>query len=415
MTTRPRRLVLLIISHLVAIRSNTRCSFKGSCEKNALGESRDVASILTSLRVNMSLSVQLATQKEQEQSWLQWHAVWGTHRSRDYHLRRLRFLSQLEFNQHHRKVYILRSTEEKSYDKTTILCSGDLITRPCLYRPPYTCDVLNKEITAIASIYTPPEHRRKGFAAYIVKHLRQFSQNDEHVVASCLYSNVGPDYYQKHGEYYKHTVYRIMATSSMLSSMACFHDQVRPVYYADLPRLLDENYHRLFHELQKSSLSPYPKITVLPTLDAIQSVLHSETIPDDNITPPSPLPQDLLVGARIASQSGDEFMSGFFLWCLPSRDQHLGILHYHYNSMQEAQLLLQAAQCVAQNHNFDRVALWLSREHEGDLENWSKLPGVVQVNPEDDKEVVPALAWLYDTNFIGKEVEWRCNHLFTWV
>ncbi|CAK4114068.1 unnamed protein product [Aphanomyces euteiches] len=120
------------------------------------------------------------------------HSTWGAPQlTLEQFLTRERELSASDFAKETLTSYVL--VPESEPDTLDILCYVEIFKRPCLYG--------GKIVTSysIGSVYTPAQHRKKGYASLLLQHVDKIIQAQDGSIVSNLYSDIGPTFYAAKG------------------------------------------------------------------------------------------------------------------------------------------------------------------------------------------------------------------------
>ncbi|KAJ3211762.1 hypothetical protein HDU82_005006 [Entophlyctis luteolus] len=131
------------------------------------------------------------------------YATWGApHHTLEQYLAREALSAAAHFSSRRVSVVLLRADQQP--DDLEFLCSCELYPRECLYSPSKSPNlegpktVVTATCVSVASVFTPEHHRKNGYAAPMMKLVRERIESIPGAVASTLYSDVG-DYYGKFG------------------------------------------------------------------------------------------------------------------------------------------------------------------------------------------------------------------------
>ncbi|KAL2912229.1 hypothetical protein HK105_208297 [Polyrhizophydium stewartii] len=210
---------------------------------------------------------------------------------------------------------------------------------------------------AIASVYTPAAQRRKGHAAMMLATLAEtVFRKHPRAVASTLFSDIGPRYYDRLGWRVHPSVSAVLdlarlpsgvgAAAAAAASAGAVELSIRnPLVLAELLRLDAER----TRSDTISSFSGTPLVAVLPTAAVVEwnferGVFYAEilgrAIPD-------------CCGVHFAGPQG-----GLVLWFHNFKENELAVLRCRVLSQAAADAALAACAAEAARHGLARVQLW---------------------------------------------------------
>ncbi|KAJ3357679.1 hypothetical protein HDU83_004834 [Entophlyctis luteolus] len=151
----------------------------------------------------MSLVLREASPVQIRRAAINSYAAWGApHLSLEQYLAREALSAAAPFASLRVSVVLLRA--DQSPDDLDFLCACELYPRECLYSSSKSPNlegpktVVTATCVSVASVFTPEHHRKNGYAAAMMKLVRERIESIPSAVASTLYSEVG-DYYGKFG------------------------------------------------------------------------------------------------------------------------------------------------------------------------------------------------------------------------
>ena len=283
-------------------------------------------------------------------------------------------------------------------------------------------EVVEGTCFAIASVFTPPHHRKKGYAATMLTTLLAELKKRKGAVASTLYSDVGPDFYSKFGwDPYRsvslcHTFsYDPKSTRSSLSSISSDENSSDSGYSSSEPencslltidhvkQYVEQDAKRIRNEFQAKELTmencDTPVFVVLPCFDSlywlfIRAVFYAN------------MSNTKIEASGASYQSSDNYIS----WTHDINESTLLITRTHVTFKQAAISLLQCAIKEARKWRFVRLELW---DPSDDLVSWaSEVTSSFKV--EHRTASLSSLAF-WGRDLKGRKPLWICNETFAWV
>jgi GNAT superfamily N-acetyltransferase len=311
----------------------------------------------------------------------------------------------LTLEQYMEREFTLRTSEFSKSLTTWILIDEsdplDILSACETYERPSMASVRGKVVHgicfAIASVYTPPHHRKKGYAGLMLDMLLKELKQRPKSLGSTLYSDIGPDFYSKKGwkVYPSISLYLDLdsscnfTTPSEVSLMTL--QQARPLLEIDTTKVQ----HDFVHSNQNAFM-------IVPTFDAQEwhhkrAIFYSKALAVDTKVKNT--------GARFNGNSD------YITWSHDIEDSTLYITHLKANSKESFQALLRAALAEASNWKFKIFELWdPSKEF---LEWASEIsPGIQAV--QRIKNLSSLAFWgiqLQDND----ELVWKYNEQHCWV
>lgn len=125
-------------------------------------------------------------------------ASWGGGLSEELYMERENFLASSTFSKARQKTWILLEASKDQLTSIDILASCETYSHDCLISWDGET-VVEGSCLSVASVFTPERHRKKGHASFMLKSLLERARSMEGVIASSLYSDIGPIYYSKLG------------------------------------------------------------------------------------------------------------------------------------------------------------------------------------------------------------------------
>lgn len=152
--------------------------------------------------------VEARNQKQIEKCLKENYSAWGGSLSEEMYFNREATLARCDFAKSSQKTWVLIEQEKNEATCLDILSACETYFHECVIAfPPSKVDdtsptatVLKGKCLAIASVFTTDRHRKKGYASKLLSKLLERARNGmDGVIASTLYSDIGPSYYAKMG------------------------------------------------------------------------------------------------------------------------------------------------------------------------------------------------------------------------
>jgi hypothetical protein len=246
----------------------------------------------------------------------------------DQYLDRERFLAEQTFAKR-LTCWVLLS------DEGDVLSACETYRRPCMVR--INDKVLHGDCMAVASVVTPIHHRKKGYATQMLKSLQTEIRSMEGVIASSLYSDIGPEFYDRMGWKCYESV------SLMYEAKHCpvALKEMEELELTHLAKLLEEDLTELNQSLAEK------EFVVLPTIDALEW-LAARSKYYARIKDPRKVPS--IFGAKVDTD--------YISWMYDFKGSVLAITHFRGCHHQNCEKLLQFAALVAYEWNLANVEIW---------------------------------------------------------
>ena len=254
--------------------------------------------------------------------------------------------SGLSLNQYLEREVLLLNTEfsKESHELWTYTVDGQIVSACESYKSKCIAIIGGKYIEGdcfrIGSVFTPSEHRKKGYASQMMKELLIALRSRDLCVASVLYSDVGPDFYARCG-------WRTMESKSLKISNRRAPFMERKAVMVSLPNL------KPFIELEENQLSLEIKsqkddaFVIVPTYNNtewfhVRSRFYAE----------------LKFPSKMLENCGAMIGKDWISWWQDFNDQKLVVLNMRASNQDSVELLLNAALEEAENWQFGVVEIW---------------------------------------------------------
>lgn len=209
----------------------------------------------------------------------------------------------------------------------------------------------------VGSVFTLPAFRKKGLAAFFLEQVvDRMAKLRRNAVASILYSDIGPTYYDRLGwRLYPSLVATLSLddpkNSRATAGSAASGSKLEELFLDDnLSELLVADNDQLVKQLSGEEFAGQEAFVVLPTRDSIEwlfcvGVHYAEILGFDEAP--------TQCGANIPEAGA------FVVWSHDLKESKLDIVRYRFGSNQEtARLLLIAALNEARKFRLSKVAIW---------------------------------------------------------
>ncbi|CAG8782536.1 31865_t:CDS:1, partial [Racocetra persica] len=317
----------------------------------------------------------------------------------DQYLKREFVLSNNVYNSENFKVWILISTKDandtSNTNESVILSACETFKHKALITLS-SGQVQEATCYSIASVFTPPQYRHKGYASTMMKLLSDKLRFEFKATFSFLYSDIGTDFYGRFGwKAYSLTEVRFKVDDNFTTLLEN-PEMVITIDLSNLDSVIQQDYELIkkeFSKLNKKSL------VVLP-INPIYNWYFERT---KHFSKSNEYPKTL--GVKILKDqdiNNQELSGGFVIWHHDFQYNKLEILRFRSDSPQTTQLLIQRAKQEASIFKFKQVTLW---NPDLKLIDLSKEGEVVEMTTK-----LPSLAWYVDDD----NVDWVLNEKYAW-
>lgn len=300
------------------------------------------------------------TSKEQATAVAMLNSVeWGGELSLNGYLEREEVLGATDFGKGH-PVWILVPTEDP--DTTDFLSSCETYAKPLVYKRPDGTLAFGTT-HGIASVFTPPAHRGKGFCSTMLSLLRKrFSaeslENGHKLVGSHLYSDIGPEFYNLRGWTLHPTLQVVLSVNEALAFPATTSETGYDwLTLKDLPQLFENDSQKTIQSLQPNS------VLMPPHVEAVEWFLSRSRV-YSKAKGKAHLLEKNIVGIRLSQKEGEASLPSYCTWFQCFKEHILYILWMSSSSFAETQTLLALASKFASESGLEQVILWDPRDPE---------------------------------------------------
>ncbi|RIB06904.1 hypothetical protein C2G38_2215937 [Gigaspora rosea] len=328
----------------------------------------------------------------------------------DEYVEREQILANNEFCSENLKVWILVSKEcNLSIDpESTILSQCETYKRQTLMTlsSGQIQEVIGYCITAL---FTPPKHRKKGYAAKMLELLNNKLRFEYNAKFSYLYSEIGPDFYSRLGwKIYSHKEIKFKVEDKYLAPLS-HSELIVAINQSNLESVINKDC-----EFIKKDLINLNKktIVILPTKPAFdwlfqKAKLYSKFHAD--INDPRQFGAMILNEKNVSINENEELLERFIIWSHDFKDNRLFIIRFRSDSPYTTRLLIHQAMQEASKFQFKQIILW---NPDLSLFNISNDLNVFDGEVTDRIESLPYLSWYEDDD---DYVDWMLIERYSWL
>ncbi|KAF0432777.1 Acyl-CoA N-acyltransferase [Gigaspora margarita] len=312
----------------------------------------------------------------------------------DQYLKREFTLSNCVLNSENFKVWILVSTKDaddtSKINESAILAACETIKRKALIK--LSSGQVQEAISySIASVFTPPQYRHKGYASTMMKLLSDKLRFDFKAAFSFLFSDIGTEFYGRFGwKVYPLKEVRIKVDEDF-TTLSENPEMVVAIDQSNLESVIQQDCEIIKKEFSKLNKKSLVVLPINPTYNWFfeRSKYLSKSNEYSNI-----------LGVKVLK---GQDIGGFVIWYHDFQYNKLEFLRFRSDSPQTTQLLIQKAKQEASKFKFKQVTLW-----NPDLKLFDLLKVEVEVVEMTTK--LPSLAWYIDDG----DVDWVLNEKYCW-
>ncbi|CAG8635713.1 1722_t:CDS:2 [Dentiscutata heterogama] len=313
----------------------------------------------------------------------------------DQYLKREFILSNSVYNSEIFKVWILVSTKDANdtskINESAILSACETFKRKALITLS-SGQVQEATGYSIASVFTPPQYRHKGYGSTMMKLLSDKLRFDFKAEFSFLYSDIGTEFYGRFGwKAYplKEVRFKVDNNFTTLSENSA---EIVAIDQSNLESVIQQDCEYIKKEFSKLNKKSLVVLPINPTYNWFfeRSKYLSKSNECSNI-----------LGVKILKEQD---IRGFIIWCPDFQYNKLEILRFRSDSQQTTQLLIEKAKQEASRFKFKQVILW-----NPDLRLFD-LSRKVEVEVVEMTKKLPSLAWYMDDG----DVDWVLNEKYGW-
>lgn len=322
-------------------------------------------------------------------TWAATYCKWARGLTREEYYEREIFLSSQEFAKD-LTVYALVPSSEASSDNPTLLAHLDAFYRDVIMSDGQG-NVSTGRAVGVASIFTNTQYRRQGHASLMMNLLKEQFEKDG-VVASNLYSSVGPDFYAQMGW----KAYPSLEISAKATKKIPEHtlDALKWIETADLDQIVTDERKRLIEKLKASEV---PAVMIDLNVD----VLKWHFVQHESYAKVRDKPEIKFRGALIKATGS------FVIWAHESGENALVALLSRTEGS-DAKMLAAAMHVEANRHGLENVVYWVSQDLSPEkIKEWEEAIGASVAERTDDQSAL----WLKS----GKEYHWLACEKYAWL
>ncbi|KAJ3015986.1 hypothetical protein HKX48_004285, partial [Thoreauomyces humboldtii] len=265
------------------------------------------------------------------------HLAFAPQLTAEGYLEREVSLRETRFAKDHLTTWVLTAS-----NSSEILCSCETYTHDVVLKSPD--GIRQGKCLAIASVYTAPKHRRKGFCGSMIEMLR-----DQHLggtIASTLYSDIGPLYYANKGWDVLPSVSAVMTVGVEAPNAASLASDV-VISRENLVPFVARSRESLIAHVEGAALST---VAVLPTVHKILWFAKRAEIYARLLSLP--------ISSEMLATLGVHHEDQFVLWYPDLAEKKLYILHVHNPSRRDVRVMAEASIAYAGECGCETVIVW---------------------------------------------------------
>jgi hypothetical protein len=325
---------------------------------------------------------------------------WGTGLTLEEYLSRETFLASLPFTRNNFTVWVLvpRSTPETT---TNILSACESFVRPSLV---ISSSLQKQTCHSIASVFTPAEHRKNGYASYMMELLgKKLKETFQGVGFSFLFSDIGSVFYSRHGwKVYEHKEIQFNIENENLNTITFDTNNITQLSsYTDVEQLTKYDCSLIEKEIETGSANY--KIVVLPTFDCFEWTFERSKF----YASAKGLNEPNIWGVKVTNI--DDEVIGFAIWTYNFNDKILQILRIRSPDTNTTKLLIQQAKLCANSYNFKKVTVW-----NPNLKLFTESTIIEGGELIERTKAIPSLAWYNNKGPNEDDVKWVLNEHYAW-
>ncbi|KAJ3043660.1 hypothetical protein HDV00_004433 [Rhizophlyctis rosea] len=346
---------------------------------------------------NAKPTVHRATPEQIRQAWKNNYASWGAPDLLiDQYIERETLLGNTDFARD-RETWVLVPPNAPSHT-LSFLAACETYRRPMLIGDGKK-GLREGVCVSIASVFTPKPYRGRGYAGYLLEEVMQMIKQDDIVLASTLYSEVGKTYYGKFGWDYAPSYVGTISVDHDLDLEDFPSPPLHTLTASDIPELVHHEVDHLKDDLKNTN---FPTFVVLPTVESIQWMHTCADFYAQKVakldTPPSKL--------GVSLSNGD-----FIVWQHDWVEKKIMVLRLRASSGLEAHALLDAAIAEAQDWGMKKVVVWNPTR----IVASALGEGIMKVQEREDDDSLSAVWYREEFHEGGEYPTWVINEKYAWV
>jgi hypothetical protein len=299
-------------------------------------------------------------------------------------------LADCSFAKQKQETWVLTSKE----NPTEILSTCGSYECPCLALVDKT--VVKGNCYAIETVFTPVQHRKKGFASLLLKDTQIQMMNRAGTIASTLYSDIGPSYYHKLG-------WKFHESKSLLASIKSIGcEGIEECTIFDITQA-KEIFKNVEAEIEKELLEKEEDTFVLlPSFSIIEWWFNQGKFYCDHFQPG----KDISSSGALFPSNGD-----FISWFHDFKDSKLVITYSRTTSIESAKSIYNSALKEGKKWDFKELEIWNPSIES--LEAFKSFDGGFSVVDRVDS-LSSLCFWGLDGNGKSRDVKWLKNEKYAW-
>ncbi|KAF4810072.1 Lysine acetyltransferase [Colletotrichum siamense] len=367
------------------------------------------------------------THAERLRVWTSTHQKWGAALELDEYLRREEYLTTVPMSRNGGITQWILTDPSLPPDARPILSSCESIRKRALAAKP-DGSVAEAVAHGIASVFTEPEHRGKGYASTMMSLLgprlggwqgarmakgEQWGDiRDGEVAFSVLFSDIGKKFYAKQGWHPYESAHLSFPPQPRAEGQK-EGGKAKPVGYHELAELSHVDEKLLRARLSKESKGSKTRVSLLPDIDAILWHLMREDFMTKHIFGKTPTVRGAVVGER-----------GERVWAVWTRGYYGGLKKPEGNTMHILRLVMEnvnSSDAYVQEAIHELLTLARAEAAEwksNNIELWnpdSRVRGLIEKAGIPHEFVERETDSIASLMFYGDgDVEWVLNEKFGW-
>jgi hypothetical protein len=323
---------------------------------------------------------------------------WGGKLTLERYLEREEVLGATDFGRGH-PVWVLVPKEDPN--TTDFLSSCETYPKPLVYKRP-DGSVSTGTTHGIASVFTPPAHRGKGFCSTMLKLLRErfskeTSENGHKLVGSHLYSDIGPEFYDRRG-WTLHPTLEVVLPISEALALPTITKHGSEIGYSwltlkDLPQIFEKDSEKIISSLPPCSVFMPPRVEAVDWSLA-RSRIYSQAKGMAHLL------EKNIVGVQLSHQDDQKSLPSYCTWFQCFKENILYILWMSSNSFAETQALLALASQFTFESGLEQVILWDPQDPEWEQQGkvtcrTDEMPSLILFDG-NEAPVAQTPTWIYN-------------------
>nr|CCA14912.1 conserved hypothetical protein [Albugo laibachii Nc14] len=297
---------------------------------------------------------------------------------------------------------LLANESEENDSKLEIICHCEVHRFDCMLKARQSEQLRWGYSYHIASVFTLPAYRRRGYAAFFMQEVAEFLRTRPKAIASALFSDIGPNYYTKLGWKVFPSDSAVIDLVSSDNTVEFSIDEAKSLFMDQkLDALLREDAERIKQQLlDDETLSNMDVLATIPTFDSIEwQFCIGRYYAESRVLDPRPME----CGYRINADA-------FIVWALNFKESTLFVLRTRMDCACEQVLqLLHAAIVQANRYKLRYIKIWQPSSilFSSSVQKYLVITKVVRTESLSSLIFFPEME---DTTLL-----WLLNEKFSWV